>query len=102
MSIPARRLDLVALDDYLAQDEAADERLEYAAGDVYALAGASRRHAVVTANLTARQRRVEAQSRDDASAPWKHAVAHGAGAVRLFALGGVDLPLDAVYARTDV
>jgi Uma2 family endonuclease len=189
MSTPARRLDLIAVEDYLAMDDATgDARLEYAAGHVFALAGASRRHAAIAANLTAilhgategggcqvytadlrlrvsadlyfypdvivacgerdgtdrdetaptllaeilsestehrdlgiklaayrslpsllaylivaqDTRRVEIHWREHEAAPWRHDVVRGSGVVHLTALGGLDLPLDRIYARTDV
>lgn len=189
MSTPARRLDLIAVDDYLALDDAtADARVEYAAGHVFALAGASRRHVAITRNLMALlqaalegrgcdayasdlrlrvggdlyfypdvmvtcgeragsdrdettptllaevlskgtehrdlgiklaayrslpsllaylivaqdTRRVEVHWREREDAPWRHDVVRGAGVVRLAALGALELPLDRIYARTDV
>jgi Uma2 family endonuclease len=47
-------IELVTVAEYLALDDATDDaRLEYVAGHVHALAGASRRHVAITANLTA-------------------------------------------------
>ncbi|CAN5812401.1 Uma2 family endonuclease [soil metagenome] len=189
MSTYARRLDLISVEDYLALDDATeDARLEYAAGHVFALAGASRRHAAIARNLTILlqaalegrgcdayatalrlrvaadmyfypdvmvacgeragtdrdetaptllaevlsestedrdlglklaaygslpsllaylvvaqdTRRVEVHWREREDAPWQHQVVRGAGIVHLAALGGVDLPLDRIYARTDI
>jgi Uma2 family endonuclease len=189
MSTPARRLDLIAVDHYLALDDAAeDAHLEYAAGHVFALAGATRRHAAIAANLTALlhaaleetgcqvytadlrlrvaldmyfypdlmvacgeragsdrdetaptllveilsestehrdlgiklaayraiaslrgylvvsqdERRIEVHRRRHEDAGWEHEVARGAGTVRQEVLGGLDLPLDRIYARTGV
>jgi len=47
-------------------------------------------------------RRVEVHRRRDEAAPWEHGLVEGAGIVRLSALGGVDLPLDRIYARSGV
>lgn len=189
MSTSARRLDLIAVDDYLALDDASgDARLEYAAGHIYALAGASRRHAAIARNLTTLlqtslekrgcdaytsdlrlrvsadlyfypdvivacgdrdgtdrdetapallveilsdateprdfgiklaayrslpsllaylvvaqdTRRVEIHWREREDSPWQHDVVRGAGVVRLDVLGGMELPLDRIYARTGV
>jgi Uma2 family endonuclease len=189
MSTPARRLDLIAVEDYLALDAATgNARLEYAAGHLYALAGASRRHAAIVRNLTtllqaaseARGcdayasdlrlrisddlyfypdvivacgdrdaadrdetdptllaevlsestehrdlgiklaayrslpslrvylvvaqdiRRVEVHWREHENTPWRHDVVRGASVVQLPALGGADLALERIYARTGV
>jgi Uma2 family endonuclease len=190
MSTPARRLDLIAVEDYLALDDAAGEaRFEYAAGHIHAMAGASRRHAAITRNLTTLlqsalerrgcdayasdlrlrvgddlyfypdvvvacgerdgtdrdetapallaeilsestehrdlgiklaayrslpsllvylvvaqdTRRVEIHWREHENASWRHHAVRGAGVIHLTTvLGGVDLPLDGIYARTDV
>jgi Uma2 family endonuclease len=46
-------VELVPVAEYLALDDATDDaRLEYVAGHVHALAGASRRHVAITRNLT--------------------------------------------------
>jgi Uma2 family endonuclease len=42
----------VTLDEYLALDEASDVKLEYFAGEVYAMAGALRPHNVIAVNAT--------------------------------------------------
>lgn len=189
MSTPARRLDLVAAEDYLALDDATDDaRLEYAAGHIYALAGASRRHAAIVRNLTtllqatteARgcdayatdlrlrvsddlyfypdvivacgkrhgtdrdethptllaevlsastedrdlgiklaayrslpsllayvivaqdARGVEVQWREQEDAPWRHELVRDTGIVHVPAVGGLELRLDQIYARTDI
>jgi Uma2 family endonuclease len=189
MSTSARRLDLIGVNDYLAMDEASeDARLEYAAGHIHALAGASRRHAAIVRNLTTLlqttlgtrgcdayasdlrlrvgddlyfypdvivacgdrdptdrdetapailvevlsdstehrdlgiklaayrairtlyaylvvaqdTRRVEVHWREHEQSSWQHAVVSGVGAVRLDVLGGLELPLDQIYARTRV
>ena len=189
MSTPARSLDLVAVDDYLALDDATeDARLEYAAGHVHALAGASRRHVAITGNLTAflhayseggdcqvyatdlrlrvaadlyfypdvmlvcgerggtdrdetaptlivevlsestehrdlglklaayrslpslrtylviaqNERRVELHWREDSDSPWRQDAVEAAGVLHLELLGGLDLPLDRIYARTGI
>lgn len=186
MSTPARRLDLIHVEDYLAMDEATtDARLEYAAGHIFALAGTSRRHAAISANLTALihaateesdcqvytadlrlrvaadmyfypdvmvtcgersvtdrdetaptllaevlsestehrdlglklvayrslpsllvyliiaqdERRVEVHWRERDDTPWGHEVVRGSGVVHLTAFGGVEIPLDRIYAR---
>lgn len=189
MSTPARELDLIPVEDYLAMDEASeDARLEYAAGHVFALAGASRRHAVIAANLTAflhdatsrgdcqvyaadmrlrvsedlyfypdvmvacgprsgtdrdetepvllvevlsgstvhrdlglklaayraipslraylvvyqDERKVESHWREHEDAPWRNEVARGETTIKLGALGGLQIALAEVYARTDL
>jgi Uma2 family endonuclease len=55
MSTPARVQDLVSVEEYLAADVAReDARLEYVAGHIFALAGATKRHAVISGNIYAR------------------------------------------------
>lgn len=54
MSNPAPIDDLVSTEEYLAADaERDDARLEYVAGHVFALAGATKRHALIASNLVA-------------------------------------------------
>lgn len=54
MAIEALAPEKVTLESYLAQEEAASERLELWHGRVYAMAGASANHVVVQANLSRR------------------------------------------------
>lgn len=189
MSIPARQLDLIPPEDYLAMDEASeDARLEYAAGHIFALAGANRRHGVIATNLVVLlhevtsggdcqvyaadmrlrvsddlyfypdvmvacglrsgtdrdetdpvllvevlsgstvhrdiglklaayraipslraylivyqdERRVESHWREREDARWRHEVARGETSVHLGVLGGLEIPLSGVYARTEL
>jgi Uma2 family endonuclease len=45
--------DSVSVADYLAGEEAAAEKHEYLAGEVYAMSGASARHNLICGNLFA-------------------------------------------------
>ena len=55
MSNPAPSQELLSIKEYLAADAASDEcRLEYIAGHIFALAGATKRHALIAGNVFAR------------------------------------------------
>jgi Uma2 family endonuclease len=55
MNTPARIQDLVSVEEYLAADATTDDtRLEYVAGHIFALAGATKRHALIAGNIYAR------------------------------------------------
>jgi Uma2 family endonuclease len=55
MSNPAPTQELVSEEEYLAADAASDDfRLEYIAGHIFALAGATKRHVLIAGNIFAR------------------------------------------------
>lgn len=48
------------------------------------------------------ERKVEVHWREYEDAAWRHEAVRGEAALMLTALGGMALPLDGVYARTDI
>lgn len=54
MATPASRQPLLTVEDYLRLEEASSVRHEYVAGQIHALAGASRRHNRIALNMAAR------------------------------------------------
>lgn len=54
MATPASRQHPLSVEDYLLVEEASSVRHEYVAGQIHALAGASRRHNRIALNIAAR------------------------------------------------